>query len=235
MDLVQTLWTTVVDHPYTLLGPLVVAEGPAATVLAGSLVGAGIAAFWPILLIGVLADVTADSALYLLGRFGNRPRVGWLLRRLGLTERRRIRLTAAVQDNLPRVVAGAKAVDLAAIPAYIAAGLARVPYRRFVALVGVASTIRAAVLLGLGVLFGRQAADLLDSPTTAIPLTIGLALVVVGIHVLIRRRFRRPPVTPVSEGRENHEDPDRRRHVRPGRQRRELLRAAAGPRAERLP
>jgi hypothetical protein len=44
MDLVQTLWTTVVDHPYTLLGPLVVAEGPAATVLAGSLVGAGIAA-----------------------------------------------------------------------------------------------------------------------------------------------------------------------------------------------
>ncbi|MEV6489153.1 VTT domain-containing protein, partial [Actinoplanes sp. NPDC051633] len=148
MDVVQTLWATVVDHPYTLLGPLVVAEGPAATVLAGSLVGAGIAAFWPILLIVVVADVTADSALYVLGRFGRRPRVGRLLRRLGLTERRRVRLTGAVHDNLPRVVAGAKAVDLAAIPAYLAAGLARVPFRRFIGWVATFSLIRAAVLLG---------------------------------------------------------------------------------------
>jgi len=53
MDLAQVLWTAVVDHPYALLGPLVLAEGPAATVLAGSLVGAGLAAFWPILLIVV--------------------------------------------------------------------------------------------------------------------------------------------------------------------------------------
>jgi membrane protein DedA with SNARE-associated domain len=196
MDVVQALWTTVVDHPYTLLGPLVVAEGPAATVLAGSLVGAGIAAFWPILLIVVLADVTADSALYLLGRFGRRPRAGRLLRRLGLTDRRRIRLTAAVRDNLPKAVAGAKAVDLAAIPTYLAAGLARVPYRRFVAVVGVASVIRAAVLIGLGVLFGRSAAELLNSPAVALSLTVGLAVVIGLIHLLIRRRFRRPQVTP---------------------------------------
>jgi membrane protein DedA with SNARE-associated domain len=225
MDVVQALWTTVVDHPYTLLGPLVVAEGPAATVLAGSLVGAGLAAFWPILAIVVLADLTADSALYLLGRFGDRPRVGRVLRRLGLTERHRGRLTAAVHGNLPKVVAGAKAVDLAAIPTYLAAGLARVPYRRFIGWVATFSLIRAAVLLGLGVLFGRSAADLLTSPSTAIPLTVGLALVVALVHFLIRH----------SRGRKTDEDPDRRRHVRPGRQRRELLRTAAGPRAERRP
>jgi membrane protein DedA with SNARE-associated domain len=197
MDVVQALWNTVVDHPYTLLGPLVLAEGPAATVLAGSLVGAGLAAFWPILLIVVVADVAADSALYLLGRFGGRPRIARLLRRLGMTEKRRVRLTAAVVDNLPKVVAGAKAIDLAAIPAYLAAGLARIPYRRFVGWVGLASAIRAGVLIGLGVIFGRQAAELLKSPATAIALTLGLAVVVTSIHLLVRRwagrRFRVNP------------------------------------------
>lgn len=188
------LWTAVVDHPYALLGPLVLAEGPAATVLAGSLVGAGLAAFWPVLLIVVAADVTADSALYLLGRFGNRPGVARLLRRLGLTEDRRCRLVAAVTRNLPRVVAGAKAVDIAAVPAFLAAGLARIPYRRFVSWIAAASTVRASVLLGVGVLFGRKAADLLDSPGTAIALTVALAVTVGLGHFLVRRwagrRFR---------------------------------------------
>jgi membrane protein DedA with SNARE-associated domain len=194
MELAQVLWTAVVDHPYALLGPLVLAEGPAATVLAGSLVGAGLAAFWPILLIVVAADVTADSVLYLLGRFGTRPGMARLLRRLGLTDTRRLRLTTAVTRNLPRVVAGAKAVDIAAVPAFLAAGLARVPYRRFVSWIAAASAIRAAVLLGAGVLFGRSAADLLDSPATAIALTVALALAVGLGHLLVRRwagrRFR---------------------------------------------
>lgn len=194
MDLVQMLWTAVTDHPYTLLGPLVLVEGPAATVLAGSLVGAGIAAFLPILLIVVVADVAADSALYVLGRFGHRPRIARILRRLGLTERRRNRLTASLHESLPRVVAGAKVVDIAAVPAFLAAGLARVPYRRFIALVAAGSAVRAAVLLAVGVLFGREAADLLDSPGTFLALTLALAVTVGLAHLMIRRwagrRFR---------------------------------------------
>jgi membrane protein DedA with SNARE-associated domain len=142
----------------------------------------------------VAADVAADSALYLLGRCGTRPRCGRLLRRLGLTDARRLRLTAAVTRNLPRVVIGAKAIDLAAVPAYLAAGLAGVPYRRFLSWVAAASAIRAAVLLGLGVLFGRRAAELLDSPATAIALTVALAVSVALVHLVVRRwagrRFR---------------------------------------------
>jgi membrane protein DedA with SNARE-associated domain len=194
MDVAQMMWTAVIEHPYLLLGPLVLAEGPAATVLAGSLVGAGLAAFWPILLIVVGADVLADSLLFTLGRFGNRPAVARLLRRLGLTAERRVRLTAAVTRNLPKVVIGAKAVDIAAVPTFLAAGLAGIPYRRFVGWVASASAVRAALLLGIGVLFGREAADLLKSPGTAIALTLGLAAGVGGVHLLVRRwagrRFR---------------------------------------------
>ena len=188
------LWTAVTDHPYTWLGPLVLVEGPAATVLAGSLVGAGVAAFLPILLIVVAADVLADSALYVLGRFGHRPRIARILRRLGLTDRRRMRWTASLHDNLPKVVAGAKAVDIAAVPAFLAAGLAKVPYRRFITWVLAGSAVRAAILLAVGVIFGRSAADLLDSPGTFLALTLALAVTVGLAHLLVRRwagrRFR---------------------------------------------
>jgi membrane protein DedA with SNARE-associated domain len=92
------------------------------------------------------------------------------------------------------VVIGAKAVDIAAVPTFLAAGLAGIPYRRFVGWVASASAIRAAVLLALGVLFGREAADLLKSPGTAIALALGLAVCVGGVHLLVRRwagrRFR---------------------------------------------
>jgi membrane protein DedA with SNARE-associated domain len=194
MDLAQLLWTAVTDHPYPLVGLLVMVEGPAATVLAGSLVGAGLAMFWPILLIVVVADVAADSVLYLLGRAGDRPRVAWLLRRLGLTADRRVRLTAAVNDRLPLLVAGAKAVDLVAVPTFLAAGLARVPYARFLSWVAVAGTVRAVVLLAVGLVFGRSAADLLHSPGTALGLALCLAVTAAIAHWIVRcqvgRRFQ---------------------------------------------
>ncbi|MEV0394250.1 DedA family protein [Polymorphospora rubra] len=187
MDPVQALWTGVTEHPYLLLGPLVLVEGPAATVVAGSLVGAGLARFWPIWLIVVVADVLADSALYVLGRFGNHRRVAPLLGRLGLPTHRRRRLTVAVRRALPRVVLGAKVVDVAAVPAFLAAGLARTPYRRFVAWVAGASTVRAGLLIGVGVLFGQEVAHLLTEPGTGLAIVAGLALAVVATHLLTRR------------------------------------------------
>lgn len=194
MDLAQLLWTAVTDHLYAWLGLLVLVEGPAATVFGGSLVGAGLVAFWPVLLIVVAAEVTADSGLYLLGRLGARPRVARLLRRLGLTAARHERLTAMLNDDLPRVVAGAKAVDLAAVPAFLAAGLARVPYRRFVSWTAAASTVRAVLLLAVGALLGHSVAGLLDSPVVVLALAIALAVTVGLANWMVRRptgrRFR---------------------------------------------
>ncbi len=42
MEVLNDLWAAVEHHPYAVLPPLVMAEGPAATVFAGSLVGASV-------------------------------------------------------------------------------------------------------------------------------------------------------------------------------------------------
>lgn len=97
------------------------------------------------------------------------------------------RLTRAVRENLPRVVGSAKVADLAAVPTYLAAGLARVSFRRFLAWVATFSLIRAALLIGVGVLVGHRAAGLFASPGTALAAAAALALAVMFVNLFVRR------------------------------------------------
>ncbi|MBU2664898.1 VTT domain-containing protein [Actinoplanes bogorensis] len=175
MDLTQA----VLEHPYLVLGPLVLLEGPAATITAGTLVGAGLAVFWPIWLIVVLAEVVGDSLLYLLGRSARRPWVARLLRKVKLD-----RLAAI---PLPRLVITAKLVDVVALPAFIWAGLNRIPYRRFAAWVGATAAVRGTVLIGLGALLGSRLTGLLDRPGGIFLLTAAVAVPVALVHLVIRR------------------------------------------------
>ncbi|GAB7038376.1 MULTISPECIES: DedA family protein [Catenuloplanes] len=172
---------------YTWIGPLVLVEGPAATVTAGSMVGAGLARFWPVWVIVVLADVAGDSLLYLAGRWSRHPRVSSLLARIGFTSRR----AAGVTRSLPRLVMTAKLVDVLAMPAFVAAGVARIPYRRFAAWVTAGSAVRAAVLLGAGALLGTRLTGLLELPGGFLLLTAAVAGPVLLVHLLLNRLFRR--------------------------------------------
>ncbi|MFI5839372.1 DedA family protein [Catenuloplanes sp. NPDC051500] len=178
------------EHPYALLGPLVLVEGPAATVTAGSLVGAGLARFWPVWLIVVLADLAGDSVLYLLGRFSHQRRAAVLLTRMGLTDERRARFTAAVTRSLPRLVLTAKVADFLAIPAYVAAGVARVPYQRFAAWVAAGAAVRGAVLLGLGALIGSRFHGNVLLLTSCV--AVAALLLQFGFQRLFKKREGRP-------------------------------------------
>ena len=160
------------------LGVLV--EGPIVTVMAGSLAGAGLLDWWAVLLVAVLADVVADTAFFVLGRAGRRPRVAPVLSRLGLTGDRWETLRATVTENLPRVVLGAKLVDVGAIPAFLATGLAGVRLERFLAWVLPATAVRATVLVGIGSLVGgRLAEELADRPWILVAVGLGVGLVLV--------------------------------------------------------
>lgn len=156
-------------------------EGPIVTVAAAALAGAGQLPWWGVWLAALVADVVGDTLLYALGRHGDRPAVARVLARLGLTDARRDTLTREVRTHLPRIVIGAKLVDIGAIPAYLAAGLANVGYQRFLAWIIPATAVRAAVLVGIGYAAGdRLAADLQSDPWLLLVggLAVGVALVV---------------------------------------------------------
>ncbi|MBM6402968.1 VTT domain-containing protein [Phycicoccus sp. CSK15P-2] len=159
---------------YLVIATLMLLEGPATTLAAGSMVGAGQLALLPVWLLAVGADVVADSVLFGVGRWGRHPRVRRILARLGLGAERLDRLQHGIGRHLPRVMIGAKLVDVSAVPAFLAAGLAGVPYRRFVVWTALTSAVRAAVLVALGVLAGHQLDALANSPATVASLSAAL-------------------------------------------------------------
>lgn len=163
----------------------VVLEGPVVTVVAGSLAGAGLLPFWQVWLVAVVADVASDTVFYLLGRSGRRPRVAPLLLRLGLTDRRRAALREKVQHHLGQVVVGAKLVDVGAIPAFLAIGLAGVRFHRLLAWTAAVAAVRTAVLVGIGAwVGGRFASELADRPWIIVAVGAGTGLVLLAGRAL---------------------------------------------------
>lgn len=174
-------------HPYLLLFPLVMVEGPLTTLCAGFLVAAGFAS-WPVVYaIAVSADLTGDTLYYLLGRYGRRTRVRRLVRRLGLTEVRLARLEKEVRTNAAKALIGAKIVDAAAIPVLVATGLAKVGYGRFLAWNVAATLPKAAVLMAVGFLFGEQANQYLDRGSAFVILVALVLAVWLATRVLSKR------------------------------------------------
>jgi membrane protein DedA with SNARE-associated domain len=89
---------------------------------------------WPFAYaLAVAADLTADTLYYLLGRSARHQRAGRLLHRLGLTRERLAAMEASFRRNEARALVGAKVTDVAAVPIFIAAGLSKVGYWRFLA------------------------------------------------------------------------------------------------------
>lgn len=169
------------------LAALMLLEGPVTTVAAGSLVATGVLALVPVWALAVCADVVGDSLLFLLGRCGRHRRVSPLLIRLGLSGARADRLQDRVGRHLPRVVVGAKLVDLGAVPAFLAAGLAGVRYRRFLGWIALTSAVRAAVLVALGLLAGQHVAALVDTPGAAVALSAALGAVLLTVSLVAKK------------------------------------------------
>ncbi|GAA1610347.1 hypothetical protein GCM10009828_042820 [Actinoplanes couchii] len=92
---------------------------------------------------------------------------------------------------LHRLVIAAKLVDVIALPAFVAAGLAGFPYRRFLAWVVATAAVRGLILIGLGVLIGDRLAGLLALPGGILLLTAAVAVPVLSLHLLLKRLLLR--------------------------------------------
>jgi len=164
-------------HPYLWLFPLAVVEGPLVAMVAGSMVSLGLVS-WPLAYpLVVAADLVGDTAFYVLGRFGHRPRVRRALGRLGVKSSSLDRLEALFRKRGARVLVGGKLTHFAGAPVLAAAGLARIGYGRFLLWNLVATVPKSAALMAVGYLFGWQAVRYLDRGS-ALLLLISLAALV---------------------------------------------------------
>ena len=195
---IETVLALLEAHPYVLLFPLVLLEGPIATMSAGLLVAAGLIG-WPLAYaVAVTADLAGDTLYYLLGRSARHPRAARLLARLGLTGEKLSAMEASFGRNGGKALVGAKVADFAAVPVFVAAGLTKVGYGRFLAWTAAATVPKAGLLMLFGYFAGEQALALVGrlaaGPLASVALLalVPVAYLLIARKVLVRRPGRGP-------------------------------------------
>lgn len=184
---IETVLALLEAHPYLLLFPLVLVEGPVATVAAGLLVATGLMNWPAALAVAVAADLAGDSLYYALGRSARRPGAGRLLARLGLTEERLAGMEALFGRNDGKALVGAKIADVAAVPVFVAAGLAKVGYGRFLAWTAAATVPKAGLLMVLGYFAGGQTLALAGRLAPGPLASLALLVLAPAVYLLVAK------------------------------------------------
>jgi membrane protein DedA with SNARE-associated domain len=149
--------------------PLVPSE--ATVIAAAALAGAGELTFGLVLLAGAAGAVLGDNVAYLLGRIGQRPLLGRLLR--SDTWRERIRhAEATLRRRAGTIVVVSRFIPGGRTATMLSAGLVGLPWRRFLAYDLVAGVLWASYAGVIGLIGGKAFAD---EPLHALALAFGLA------------------------------------------------------------
>ena len=141
---------------YFLLAFLVAIEGPIATILGAVAASAGIMHPIFVFIAAATGNLTADTLWYTAGLLG---KMDWLLRlsrRLGINPQYLERLEAVLQEHAPVILFFSKLTVSPMIPALIATGLIKYPWRRWFPSVFLGEMIWTGSLVLIGY-FGLQA------------------------------------------------------------------------------
>jgi membrane protein DedA with SNARE-associated domain len=163
LELIQNFWnnlqtgqaTHLGSWSYVLLWLVVIVEGPIATLLGAAAASAGFMRLGLVFIAAILGNFTADVLWYLLGHVG---KIEWLLRYsrwLGVRRHHLERLQQSMREHAFKIMLSAKLTNAFTIPSLIAAGLAGVPWKRWIP----AFLIGQCIWTGTLVLIGYYAAE----------------------------------------------------------------------------
>ena len=171
---------------YLVLALLVAVEGPVATLLGAAAASAGLMRPMLVLIAAAAGNLTADSLWYLLGYTG---KLEWALRigrRMGIQREILERLEQGMHDHAVKVLFIAKLTVSFMIPSLIAAGLIKIPWRRwFPAVFG-----GEMIWTGSLVLIGYYATEAIKRVEQGVEyLLLGLSLIFVLFLLWLGRRI----------------------------------------------
>lgn len=198
MELLEQIWSalrtaTLPDlgaWSYVILFVLVFIEGPAITMLAGAMAGAGILRFDLVFIVAVTSNALADYVWYGAGYVGGDHsrlfRLRWVRRRTAQIEQ----LTLHIFRHATRLFVLAKlSVGLMSIPVLIAAGIARVPWQRLFVVSLIFEPLWNGALIMAGYRLGDYIAEL--DRGLRIFAFAGSILVFIVLATLYQRLFQR--------------------------------------------
>ena len=127
-----------------------------AIVAAGVLSHEGLARWWLALTVCIVGVLSGDMVLYWTGRRWGARVLGWRVVRRVLTPSRAEWLTGAYREHAMKTVAMARHVAGVRAAAFLTAGIARVPFWKFIVADAAAATVSVPLAFALAYFFTHQ-------------------------------------------------------------------------------
>jgi len=167
---------------YILLAVLVATEGPLSTLLGASAAAAGLLEWQWVLVATIAGNIVGDSLWYSVGYLG---KMQWLYKHgrwFGMRPHHVERLEREMQSHARKLILFAKVAYGLIVPTLVAAGMARVPWRKWFPVVFVVETLWSILLVWVGF---HTAAFIQEFRQTLHVVGLGL-LVLVVLFVVMR-------------------------------------------------
>ncbi|MDR0342705.1 MAG: DedA family protein [Nocardiopsaceae bacterium] len=197
------------NYGYLAVGGLLLVEDfgvpvPGETVLIAASVyaGAGRLSVVGVGLIALLAAVVGDSIGYAIGRFGGRPLIERYGKYVLLTAERLDKAEAFFRRHGGKIVAVARFIDVLRQANGIIAGIAEMPWPKFLLFNAIGAAVWVACWTTVGYLAGNHI-GIVYHTVNRYALFVGIAVAVLIIALIaravLRRRRRRPAADPQTE------------------------------------
>jgi membrane protein DedA with SNARE-associated domain len=154
--------------------------------LGATAAAAGLLNVWWVLAATIVGNIAGDTVWYLLGYHG---KMTWLLRHgrwMGIQPRHLARLEREMHAHATKLIIFAKVAYGLIVPTIVAAGMARVPFRKWFPVVFVVETLWSCLLVWVG----YHATGMIQDVERAL-VAVGLTALLVGGGFLLLRLARR--------------------------------------------
>jgi membrane protein DedA with SNARE-associated domain len=171
---------------YILLAVLVATEGPLSTLIGASAAAAGILEWQWVLVATVFGNIVGDCLWYSVGYMG---KMQWLYdhgRWLGLRPHHVARLEREMRAHATKLIIFAKIAYGLIVPTLVAAGMARVPWRKWFPVVFVVETLWSILLVWVG----YHTTAFIQAFEHSLH-AIGVAVLVGGVAFVLMRMLRK--------------------------------------------
>jgi len=181
------------QYKYILLFPVSAIEGPIITIIAGFFSSIGYMNIFLASLVIIAGDLFGDTIYYIVGRYGRRSFIERWGHFIGITKQRIEKMEKHFENHAGRTLILGKLAHGIGTYFLLAAGVAKVPYRKFLWFNLISTIPKTVILILIGFYFGQayvKIGNYLDY--TAIG-SITLGFIFIIIYFVISKRSEKFP------------------------------------------
>lgn len=178
------------NYRYLLLFPLIVIEGPVTVITAGILSSLGFLNVFIVYVVAVLGDLVGDALYYAVGRFGRRWLDRWG-RFIGFSKERLEKMETHFQDHGGKTLIAGKLSHAVGGIVLVSAGIARIPFKKFIFFNFWATLPKSLILLLIGYYFGNTFLHLKHYLDFAWLGTLAITVILFVVYLILRKTAKK--------------------------------------------